>query len=58
MNLPESEFRQYADNTFDYLMELKSLSSTLDIFKGFYKCSDLKLNCDKTSAIRLGSMKG
>ena len=36
----------------------KSLNSSLDLFNSFYKCSGLKLNFDKTSAIWLGTMKG
>ena len=50
---------QYADDTFLLLDGTeKSLNSSLDLLNCFYKCSGLKLNFDKTSALWLGSMKG
>ena len=50
---------QYADDTFLLLDGTeKSLNSSLDLFNSFYKCSGLKLNFDKTSAVWLGTMKG
>ena len=50
---------QYADDTFLLLDgSEQSLSTSFEIFNAFSLCSGLKLNCEKTIAVWLGTMSG
>ena len=50
----EQTLSQLADDTTLFLKDSNSLQEALNILEHFYRCSGLKLNKDKTEAIKLG----